>query len=251
MAKKVIPGALTEAYKKREGDFSPDLVGFQFTKSSSLFTLGNFSITTNSEPLTGLIFNSGEFTDYFDLNSLNLTNSQSQSIAEQSNSLKVTLNFNKSNTLNYAYFGNFKKFIESEITDAILKWKGSLFLEKTTINDTVVDFYYNIFNNRSYFKIPVNAAQNKYRLKTANEIPFSVNEDDISYLKFSFSDYIIDNEYGNFKILNYTGNTQNFDYISLEIDGNAWPNLSGTSGSFTYHLRPSDETSYLHLEKIV
>jgi hypothetical protein len=240
MAKKVIPGSLTEAYKKREGDFSPDLVGFQFTKSSSLFTLGNFSITTNDEPLTGLVFNSGEFTDYFDLNSLNLTNNESENISNQSNSLNVRLKFDKANVLNYSYFGSFKKFIESEITDIVLKWRGSLFLEKNTISDTVTDFYFNPFKNRSYFKLPINVAENNYGLKTGDEIPNSIGEGNISYLKYSFRDYVIDNEYGNFEVLNYTGNTTGFDYICLEVDGNVWPNLSGNSGSFTYHLRPND-----------
>lgn len=242
MAKKVIPGSLTEAYKKREGDFSPDLVGYQFTKSSSVFTLGNFSITTNAEPLTGLVFNSGEFTDFFDLSSLNLTSTESEVIAEQSNSLAVKLNYNKTNTLNYAYFGNFKKFVESEITEIILKWKGSLYLEKNTISDTVVDFYYNTFNNKSYFRIPINTTQNVFNLKTTNDIPFSINEDDISYLAFSYDKYVINNDYGNFKVLNYTGNTVGYDYITVAVEGNVWPNLSGSSGSFTYHLRPNDQT---------
>ena len=73
MAIKVIPGSLTDAYKKGQGDFSPDLVGFQFTKSASIFTLGNFSITTNVTPFNGQIFNSGIFSNPITLDSLQLT----------------------------------------------------------------------------------------------------------------------------------------------------------------------------------
>ena len=59
---KVVPGSLTEAYKKREGDFAPNLVGLQFTEGvaslgTSLFTFGNFEITSNFDPEnTRLIF---------------------------------------------------------------------------------------------------------------------------------------------------------------------------------------------------
>ena len=47
---RVVPRSLTDAYKRREGDFAPNLVGLQFTNGVSLFTFGNFEITTNLDP---------------------------------------------------------------------------------------------------------------------------------------------------------------------------------------------------------
>ena len=69
MAKvRVVPRSLTEAYKRREGDFSPNLVGLQFTDGSSLFTFGNFQITTNLNSRVAKDFIlGGEWSDYYDL----------------------------------------------------------------------------------------------------------------------------------------------------------------------------------------
>ena len=50
MPVRVVPRSLTEAYKQGEGDFAPSLVGNQFTDGVTLFTMGNFAITTNLDP---------------------------------------------------------------------------------------------------------------------------------------------------------------------------------------------------------
>ena len=50
MPVRVVPRSLTEAYKQGEGDFAPSLWGNQFTDGVTLFTLGNFAITTNLDP---------------------------------------------------------------------------------------------------------------------------------------------------------------------------------------------------------
>ena len=241
MAIKVVPGSLTDAYKKGQGDFSPDLVGFQFTKSASIFTLGNFSITTNVTPsLTGEIFNTGTFSDPVTLDTLQLTTVESQLLEQNSNSFSVTLNNNKKNFLSYVYFGEAKKFIETELTNIIDNWKGSLFIEESNLTNTVAGFTYNQYTDESYFSFPVNVAQNTFYLDTRFD-GVSFDELDISVLQTNYLKYEIQNDFGKFPILDYTGNTNTNDYIYIKLKGNVWPTLSATTnGSFTYHLRPTD-----------
>jgi len=75
---KVVPRSLTEAYKRREGDFSPNLVGLQFTDPNAYFTLGNFQITTNlaSRVVKDFVLG-GEWSDYYNLNNLDLSEEES------------------------------------------------------------------------------------------------------------------------------------------------------------------------------
>ena len=90
---RVTPRSLTDAYKRREGDFAPNLVGFQFTDGASLFTFGNFQITTNLDSKLNKNFVlGGQWSDYYSLDNLNLTESASQILL--SNDIYVKLNFN-------------------------------------------------------------------------------------------------------------------------------------------------------------
>ena len=98
MAKRVVPGSLTTNYTNRADDFSPNLVGQQFTDGNAFFTLGNFSLTTNTTQTTGEFFNTGEFSEKFNLDNLELTTEQSLEVATAtSNRLNIRLKFNKNN----------------------------------------------------------------------------------------------------------------------------------------------------------
>ena len=77
MPKRVVPGSITTPYQKREGDFSPDLVGNQFTSGNAFFTFGNFSLTTNNSTAAGEFFNTGEFSEIITLDNLQITESES------------------------------------------------------------------------------------------------------------------------------------------------------------------------------
>jgi len=65
MPRKVVPGSITEPYKIGQGDFSPNLVGQQFTEGSTLFTLGNFSLTTNLSAPLSRVYNTGTFSESY------------------------------------------------------------------------------------------------------------------------------------------------------------------------------------------
>lgn len=243
MPRKVIPGSITKPYEKGEGDFSPNLVGNQSTGGNSFFTFGNFSLTTNSGNVTGEFLNTGEFSDVITLDTLQITEVDSKEISEQTNNLEVRLKTNPNKLNDYVYFSDARKFIETEVVDILNKWKGGIYISFSYINDTVTDFHYNPDKNTSYFTISKNIIINPYNIVTENVPELTTKQNDISFIQNAFKNYQITNEYGDYDVIAYTGNTVSDDYIRLETKGLAWPTLASsglTSGTFEYYLKPND-----------
>ena len=246
MAKRVVPGSLTKVYQNEDRDFSPNLVGQQFTDPNSFFTLGNFSLTTNNSNITGEFFNTGEFSKKLTLDNLEITTEESVKINQKtSNRLDVRLKSSKNDLLSYVYFSDASKFVESEIIGVIEKWKGSLFVRFSYINDTVTDFNYDEDKNISYFTVSKNVITNFFELVTNEEAEFEVNnQNDIAYLPNNFSKYEVSNDFGKFSIIGYTGDTFTDDYIKIKTKGLTWPTLldnGSSAGSFRYHIKPNDD----------
>ena len=250
--KRVVPGSLTAAYRKGEGDFSPDLVGFQLTKGTPLFTLGNFGVTTNIDPKPDTEFNTGIYSNEFTLENLDLTEQQSRSLV--SNSIYTTLNLDPTDLSRYAYYGSFTQFLRVSLEGIISKWKGSIYVTDETggyssvAKNTLLGYSYNNLTNESQIIIPTIYTKNKFNLTTNNLGGIILDPNDISNIKLSFNSYEISNDYGNFEVLGYTGDTVNINptitnnpYIKIIVKGEAFPSLTGsTFGTFKYHLKPKD-----------
>lgn len=242
--KRVVPGSLTDAYKKREGDFSPNLVGNQFTDANSFFTLGNFSITTNLEGTAFKDFTLGQWSDYYSLDNLNITSEQLDETV--SNNIFVKLNFNKEDISRYVYFGSFFKFIESELQDVILKWPASLFicstppqptLDRPSNLITILDYSYDLDTNVTSFKSPLVSIENPFNL-SFNQDQFGGNGINIVN---DLNNYILSkfNSEEEYPILEMTGFTQTDNYIYLKVLGNCFKSLSAsTFGKIDYHIKP-------------
>ena len=192
MPVRVVPRSLTEAYKKREGDFAPNLVGFQATKAP-LFTLGNFAITTNLEGKFNKSFDlGGEWSDYYSLDNLNLTEEESKLL--ESNQIFIDLNYDISRIDRYAHFGSLTEFVRVNIEQIILGWKGSLYMNKNltepTLN-TVLTYNYDNTTNVSTFKIPTSSVINNFNLTYEDNEGFTTEVGDISNLKNSYDKYFL------------------------------------------------------------
>lgn len=254
--KRVVPGSITEPYKKRQGDFSPDLIGQQSTGGNSIFTLGNFAITTGSNSASNNTFyNTGTFSDAYTLDTLDL--SQYESDVLYSESKKVTLNLDPTNPTRFVYFGSFYEYIASTIKSILLKWKGSLYAnifipddEVLQIRNTVLSYSYDQVNNETFFKIPTSIVVNDHGLTydtkfsdIDSDIIFFDDTDvtDISNLNTNYGKYQISNENGDYFVNGFTGSSTNDPYIKILVSGNPWPNLELVGfGSYRYHLRPKE-----------
>lgn len=262
MPRKVVPGSITEPYKIGQGDFSPNLVGQQFTQGTPLFTLGNFAITTNTSSAgISKVYNTGSFSESYSLENLNLTEQESKVLSNES--IKLVLNLDPTNLERYVYFGSFYEFISSTIKSILLQWKGSLYVNIFLPNDptatpknTILNYSYDSVSNKSYFKIPVSTVINNFALvyesqyggeSTENQnTTFNPNNESygsIYNLNLHFGEYQISNIFGDFFVTNFTGSTENDPYIHLEVNDNAWPPLESLGfGSYNYHLRPKEES---------
>ena len=241
---KVTPRSLTDAYKRREGDFAPNLVGFQFTDGASLFTFGNFQITTNLDSKLNKNFVlGGQWSDYYSLDTLNLTETASQILL--SNDIYVKLNFNPNDISRYVYFGSFYEFTRVTIEQIISKWKGSLYLNPTFNSNspvnTVLSFNYNSSNNIANFLIPKNVASNPFQLVLDDNTNFNIPQDEIYNLTRDYKKYVIWNGVKNFDVIGYTGSTESYPYIQITTSGNPFTTLTATTfGQLTYHLKPNN-----------
>lgn len=241
---KVIPRSLTDAYKRREGDFSPNLVGFQFTDGVSLFTFGNFQITTNVTPKLNKNFVlGGQWSEYYNLDTLNLTEAESEILL--SNEIFVRLNFDPKKIDRYVYFGSFHEYVRVTIEQIIQKWKGSLYLNPTAKSNfalnTVLSFSYNPANNTANFLVPKSTITNPFELIVDQNNNFiDLTPTDIFNLSRDYNKYVVSNTNGSFKVIGYTGSTTNYDYINIITQGNPFPTLTAsTFGQYTYHIKPN------------
>lgn len=250
---KVIPRSLTDAYKRREGDFSPNLVGLQFTDPNAFFTFGNFQITTNISPkLSKDFILGGEWSEYYSLENLSLSDSESQIL--ESNNINVVLNFNPYNISRYVYFGSFYELVRVTIEQIIQKWKGSIYLNPTsktnTAVNTVLSYQYNKITGISTFLIPKSVISNPFELIVDDNVDFTdLQPDDIFNLSRDYKKYVIETEGRQYNVIGYTGSTEKYQYITVSTNGNPFTSLSGsTFGSFTYHLKPNNDEVNLFFE---
>ena len=245
--KKVTPKSITEPYKKRKGDFAPDLVGNQFTNGTSLFTLGNFSIETNLQPKEDITYETGVYSDIYTLDNLNLT--ESQSLALDSNSINVKLNLDPTDITKFAYYGSFYEFLRVSVEGIITKWKGSLYITddlggySDMAKNTLLNYSYDELTNISKLTIPTLYVENNFGLITNDLGGFILDPADISNIKLNQTNYELKNDFGTFNLISYTGDTENVNpYISIEVEGEAFPSLGSVSfGTFKYHLKPKDD----------
>lgn len=241
--RKVVPGSLTDAYKLRQGDFAPNLVGNQFTDPNAFFTLGNFSITSgNFQGRVAQDFKLGEWSDYYNLKNLDITEVELETMI--SNNIFVRLNYDKTNISRYVYFGSFYKFLEDTVQEIILKWPASLSVTVNAISsrqirpsgiNTILDFDYDPPTDTSTFKTPVGGVNNPYNLDYTDN-PFGQNN-----MPSQIYDYVLSDENNNeFVIEGLTGKTTGSNYIYFKIRGKVFNGLSGTTFSQkNFHIKPT------------
>jgi phosphatidylethanolamine-binding protein (PEBP) family uncharacterized protein len=241
--KKVVPGSLTEAYKRRQGDFSPDLVGLQFTSgvNNAFLTLGNFAVVSNTRTRVSKDYKIGEWSKLVSLNDLNLTEEQSDKLV--SNQIFVKLNYNKKDLSRFVYFGNFSKFVETEIMGIIDNWPASLYITKKPINsdyelNTILSFNYDNVKNKTYFKIPQSAIENRFGLNFNDDV---FGETSIENLSVSYTNYTLYYNNKEYNILEFTGVTTNSNYINIVVEGNPFTTLTNTFGRLNYHIKPNNK----------
>jgi hypothetical protein len=228
-------------------NFSPDLVGLQLTSDGGtpLFSMGNFSITTNMEPKTDKSFITNKFSGFYNLDNLSLTELQAQTLLD--NNAGVILNLDKSNLKYYSQFGSLTEFVRVALENIIIKWPASLYLTPYGVTELGNPIIFNTFENYSYdsikdestFKINVNSIDNKFNINYLSNgtILDTFNEsNDLRNLTVNYDSYCVYLDNLEFDILGFSGSTNlTNDYIYFNVKGDVF---NGKQQTVSYHIKP-------------
>ncbi len=232
-------------------NFSPDLVGTQLASDGGtpLFTMGNFSITTNMEPKSDKAFITNKFSNFVSLTTLDLTLQETIDLLN-SNS-EVFLNLDKTNLNNYALFGSLTEFVRVSLEDIIIKWPASLYLTpfvqsttslSTLTNYSLENYSYDSLTDTATFKIDTDVINNKFQINylTNGTIIDTFNStNDLRNLTINYASYAVLFNGVEYPVLEFTAaTTERNDYIYFKVKGNAFSGQPSNANLY-YHIKPN------------
>lgn len=219
-------------------NFSDNLVGNQNTDltNSSLFTLGNFIVSTNFSPREEKNYKISKNIKYYTLDDLIGESVVKNEALNKLTSVKSNLDWNSFKT--YAYFGSLTEFLRVSLENVVMKFPSS-FKSQTSnnnhIGETIKDVSYDNINNISNCKIPIAQISNPFEIDL-NDIPNSSSSNILRVFKSSYSDYVISFNGNDYPLVGFTGKTLNQnEYIFLKVKGD----LTSISGLNDFHVKPS------------
>ena len=238
-------------------NFNPDLVGVQLASDGGtpLFTMGNFSITTNIEPKSDKTFVTNKFSNFVSLSDIDLTLQETQTLL--TDNAGVMLNLDKTNLNYYALFGSLSEFIRVSLEDIIIKWPASLNTSPISQTDsgelltgyTFENYSYDILSEVSSFRVSTSSLVNKFQIDylTNANIVNSLNTtndfsapNELRNLTVNYAAYAILFNGVEFPVIGFTGATNSTnDYIYFTVQGNAFSGQPVNS-YVTYHIKPNE-----------
>jgi len=234
-------------------NFSDDLVGNQFASEGGLplFTLGNFTVTTNLDPSSSINYNTGAYGQFYDLSTLNVNAEEIALLLEPDGTTRLRLD--ETNLCNQAYFGSLTEFIRVTLEEIITTWPASLYMDPIvpleggyeTTAFTVTNYSYDAVTDTSTFNAPYEAVTNSYGLNILQNgtIIDTFNEgNSLRNLTVNYSNYIIDINSEEYEITTFSGLTApETGSLYFEVDGNPFDTTGTTTEQYvTYHVRPNN-----------
>lgn len=233
-------------------NFSPDLVGNQFTSEGGLpmFTMGNFSVTTNLDPSISITHNTGSYGQFYDLTTLNVTDPEGNLLLETDSTARLRLD--EQNLLNHAYFGSLTEFIRVNLEDVITNWVASIYMSPiVTLPDstettgyTVTNYSYDQITNTSTFNVPANTIVNNYELNYLlnGNITNTFNEtNSLRNLTVNYLSYVVWINDVEYPLLDFTGiEEEDSGELYVKVSGNPFVTTGNTVNQYIpYHIKPN------------
>lgn len=232
-------------------NFNDDLVGNQFTSNggTSLFTIGNFEISTNLEEKKSKTYKTGVFSEPLTLESLDITASETKTLIDSK--LISNLNFDRSDLSNYAYFGSLSELVRVSLENIILYWPASIYVNNIfgyATGNTVNNYSYTGTSNESSFNLNTNFFDNNFNINYLSEgsklQDTDIETNELRNLTIKYKEYVITVNDVDYPLLGFTGSTRlSNDQVYFKVQGNPFPTLSGgtTQASVKYHIRPKEK----------
>lgn len=243
-------------------NFSPDLVGLQLASEGGtpLFTMGNFSVTTNLEPKVSKVFTTKKFSNFVSLTDLDLTLQDSTKLL--TNNAGVILNLNKTDLINYSLFGSLKELVRVSLENIIINWPAALYvnpvysippLYMTESGKTVENYYYDSVTDKSSFAINTNVINNKFQInyfKNGTTTGTFNETNSLRDLTLNYSSYSILYNDIEYNLIEFTGATYSTnDYVYLVVKGNPFSSI--TSNEYpVYYVKPNKTNENLFFNSL-
>jgi hypothetical protein len=232
-------------------NFSPDLVGVQLASQGGtpLFTMGNFSVTTNLEPKVSKNFSTTKFSNFVTLTDLDLTLQKTLELL--TNNAGVILNLDRTNLANYSLFGSLSELVRVSLENIIINWPAALYINPqyailpdyiTSTGYTVENYTYDIVTNKSSFAVNVNVVNNMFQINYHKNgtVANTFNEtNELRNLTINYESYAIFYDNIEYDVLEFTGSIYDTnDYLYFTVKGN--PFSGTTNGSYPiYYIKPN------------
>jgi len=222
-------------------------INFNNAPSETIFSLGNFSITSNFDGRTPIDYTTklSTFVRPVTLETIGITETQSEILYDFTT--KAVLNLDKSDLNTFVRFGSAYEFLRISIQNIILKYPSSLFVNSQVVrggNHTFYDYIYDSQSNTSKFKIPINYIINTFGLVYDFGNTSEPDDSILKNLNLSFDDYIVWSSLNptnnTCKILEFTGFTTQNDFLCVKVLGNPFSTISGSTARIDFHLKPNN-----------
>jgi hypothetical protein len=219
---------------------------FTHTASETIFTFGDFAVTSNFEGRKFIDYTNtlSSFVRPVTLETLGVTSGQSAIMDLFTNN--AVLNLDRSDLNTFVKFGSAYEFLRVSIQNIIVAYPGSVFANSQTNKvkqATFTNFTYDVVTNVSTFRVPTGMTVNTFGIITNFGNMSIPDGQQIKNLNVSYNNYIVWSALapsGNsFTIIGYTGNTASRKYLTIKTTGNPFPYNTGSTGSFDFHIKPS------------
>ena len=226
-----------------------DLIGGNFKNiaSDTIFSFGSFTLTSNFAGKQTIDYSNelSGFVKPITLDTLGIDDPLSKKIIDFTSN--ATLNLDYSDIKSYVRFGSTYELLRVSIQNIITLFPGSLFFNsQANINGalTVQNYAYDEITNISNFIVPSAYSVNDFGLIFDRGNSSTPNDNELKNLNLSYDRYVIwridypDDE--THSVIGFTGDSSTAPYLTLEVVGNPFPELSAsTVGSIDYHMKPS------------
>lgn len=232
---------------KTNNNLDNNLMGesFNSTINKTIFSLGDFSLTSNFEPPErgdDISEGFGGFAKPLTLEKLKIR--ENVSLFKKEKDQHVTLNLDYSELGSFVRFGSTKEYLRMCVERIILKFPFGIFMDRSNVlggNDTINNYQYDSATNTSEFDIPLESVSNPSGIIIENNNDEISNNNPLSNLSLNYSYFSLtkpeemDYEY---EIIEFTGVISNSNKLTIKVKGNPFPNLTGTTGRIEYHIKP-------------
>jgi hypothetical protein len=226
---------------------------FTHTTSETIFQFGSFALTSNFSGRLPIDYANtlSTFVRPVTLETLGVNDIQSAVLHEKTTN--AVLNLDKSNLNTFIRFGSAYEFLRVSVQEIILAYPASLFISSKVNplgNLTLYDFTYDVVNNTSTFKVPLEFTVNKFGLAYNQGNQSKPDNMEIKNLNLSYDKYAIWSKYLpdlSFPVIGFTGYTVGGPqpiHSTVKVLGYPFPFVSGLTttrvGYFDFHIRPNN-----------